>query len=125
MYAVMLVLDDPERLDEVLDSWEKVGVRGATIIDSTGWQRRRIQRGLLGARFNFAALEASGRMEHHNTLFVIVRNKTMVLKTIKATEDIVGDLDGPNTGIIASWPLDTVKGLPPLKDQEEDKEENN
>ena len=120
MYAVMLVLDDPERLDEVLDSWEKVGVRGATIIDSTGWQRRRIQRGLLGARFNFAALEASGRIEHHNTLFVIVKNLGMVQETIQATESIVGNLDDPNTGIIAAWPLEIVKGLPPLKEDEQE-----
>ncbi|MBN1303253.1 MAG: hypothetical protein JXA13_02370 [Anaerolineales bacterium] len=118
MFAVMLVLDDPERLDEVLDAWEKAGLRGATIIDSTGWQRRRIRRGLLGARFNFAALEASGRIEHHNTLFVIVRDRDMVQETITATESIVGDLDGPNTGIIAAWPLDIVKGLPPLNGQE-------
>ncbi len=41
MYMLMFVLDDPGRLDPVLEAWEQVGIRGVTIIESTGIHRRR------------------------------------------------------------------------------------
>jgi hypothetical protein len=31
---------------------------------------------------------------------------------LQATEALVGDLSGPNTGVFAAWPLALVKGLP-------------
>lgn len=117
MYAILFVLDDPKLLDDLLAAWEKAGIRGATIIESTGWQRRRLQRRLLGARFDYAALGGAGRQENHMTLFVVVENRAFVQQCLEVTESIVGDLDLPNTGILTAWPLDVVKGLP-LDDEE-------
>ncbi len=31
MHMIMLVLDDPSLLDELLDAWQAVGITGATI----------------------------------------------------------------------------------------------
>jgi len=36
MYMIMFVLDNPERLSEILKAWEGIGIRGATIVESTG-----------------------------------------------------------------------------------------
>ena len=41
MYIVMLILDDPSKLYEVLDAWDEIGISGATIMDSTGRNRLR------------------------------------------------------------------------------------
>ncbi len=41
MYMIMLVLDNPDQLDAVLEAWEGIGIRGATIVESTGIQRLR------------------------------------------------------------------------------------
>ncbi len=112
MYAILFVLDDPDLLDKLLVSWEKVGIRGATIIESTGWQRRKMKNHLLGVRFNYASLAGAARQENHITLFVVVENRTIVEKCIEATEAIVGDLNKPNTGILTAWELGIVKGLP-------------
>jgi hypothetical protein len=80
MYALLFVLDDPDRLDEVLTAWADIGVRGVTIMESTGWQRRRIQQSMLGARFDFASLVGGARLENHMTLFVVVENRAIVQK---------------------------------------------
>ena len=116
MYALLFVLDDPERLDEVLTAWANIGVRGVTIMESTGWQRRRIQQSMLGARFDFASLAGGARLENHMTLFVVVESRAIVQKALEAAEAIVGNLDEPNTGILVAWPIEIVKGLP---DEEE------
>lgn len=118
MYALLFVLDDPNHLDAILTSWSEIGVRGVTIMESTGWQRRRIQNSLLGARFDFAALGGGARLENHMTLFVVVESRKIVQAALEAAEVIVGDLDGPNTGILVSWPVEIVKGLP-VEGQEE------
>jgi hypothetical protein len=108
MYMIMLVLDDPGKLDGVLTAWERVGIRGATIVESTGIQRLRQQQ--VPMRYVFAA---PGFTEKgHLTLFVIVQNKRLVNDCLRATEQIVTDLDGPNTGVFAAWPLAVVRGVP-------------
>lgn len=112
MYALLFVLDDPERLDEVLKAWAKVGVRGVTIMESTGWQRRRLKQASLGVRFDFTSLVGGGRLENHMTLFVVVEDRAIVQKALEAAEAVVGNLDEPNTGILVAWPIEIVKGLP-------------
>lgn len=108
MYMIMLVLDDPDQLDPLIEAWEKAGVRGATIVESTGIGRRK--RSPLGMRYVFPGL---GRQEEgHFTLFVIVRGETEVQACLHATEALIGDLDKPDTGVFAAWELHTVKGLP-------------
>ncbi|MGD8403426.1 MAG: hypothetical protein PVJ21_07185 [Anaerolineales bacterium] len=118
MYALLFVLDDPDRLDEILTAWNEIGVRGVTIMESTGWQRRRIQQSMLGARFDFASLVGGARLENHMTLFVVVESRDIVQNALQAAEAIVGDLDGPHTGILVAWPIEIVKGLPDENEEE-------
>ena len=108
MYMVMLVLDDLNHLDAVIEAWEQIGIRGATIIESTGIQR--LKRKNVPLRFLF---QSTGLVEEgHYTLFVIVESDQMARACLKATEELVGDLDDPNTGVFAAWPLSIVKGVP-------------
>jgi nitrogen regulatory protein P-II 1 len=113
MFMVMFVLDDPERLDEVLEAWEAAGISGATIIESTGINRRRVAR-LVGTTI-MAGINRmmSSDEESHYTLFAIVPDEAVVGKCLAVAESVVGDLNQPNTGVLAAWQLDVVKGVPP------------
>jgi len=71
-----------------------------------------MQQSMLGARFDFASLAGSARLENHMTLFVVVENRVIVQKALEAAEAVVGNLDGPDTGILVAWPIEIVKGLP-------------
>jgi hypothetical protein len=46
------------------------------------------------------------------TLLAIVADEDKARLCLQATEALVGDLTGPNTGVFAAWPLTLVKGLP-------------
>lgn len=107
MYMIMFVLDDPGRMDEVLVAWEGVGVIGATIIESTGIQRLRRKNLPMRYLFQTPGLVEAG----HLTLFVIVESEGMVQECLRAAEEVVGDLDEPDTGVFAAWPLDFVRGV--------------
>lgn len=112
MYMVLFVLDDPDLLSEVLDAWDKIGVSGVTIIESTGINRLRRAR-QVGSPF-MAGINRlmSGDQEMHYTLLTIVRREAVVQQCVSAAETIVGDLSEPNTGVLAAWPLGFVKGVP-------------
>lgn len=108
MFMIMFILDDPGQLDALLETWEKVGIRGATIIESTGIHRR--LKVILPMRYVFQTPD--NIEENHYTLFAMVESEALVQACLQATEQLVGDLDEPNTGIFAAWPLTVVKGLP-------------
>jgi hypothetical protein len=112
MYMVMFVLDDPSRLDEVLNTWEAVGISGATIIESSGINRRRLAK-LVGTNL-MAGINRlmSSDEESHYTLFTIVPDESVVARCLEAAESVVGDLNQKNTGVLAAWPLSVVKGVP-------------
>lgn len=111
MYMVTLVLDDPGRLDAVVDAWAAVGISGATIIESTGIYRQRAARRQVHARHAFGGGGAADEFGNV-TLFAIVPDEAVARQCLAAAEAVVGDLDGPNTGVLAAWPLSLVKGVP-------------
>jgi nitrogen regulatory protein PII len=108
MYMILLVLDDPAQLDSVIDAWEKIGIRGVTMIESTGLGRVRRSRVLLRYYFQETRLEEEG----HMTLLAVVPDMEQVQACLQATESVTGDLSGPDTGIFTAWPLAVVKGVP-------------
>ncbi len=107
MYIVLVVIDDPKKVDQVLEDLEEGGIKGATIIESTGLHRRQKQH--IPMRYLYTS-PVSEELENI-TLFTIVPDKACVEKCRMIIEGVVGDLDSPNTGIFASWQLDVVKGV--------------
>jgi hypothetical protein len=105
MHMIFFVLDDPEKMIDILTAWENVGITGVTILESTGLHR--VTRKAFPMRYLPAFY---GNEEAHQTLMAIVRDETFILACLQATESIVGDLNSPDTGIFTSWPLSVVKG---------------
>ena len=108
MFMIMFVLDNNALLDQVLEAWSDLGLPGATIIESTGLHRRRIKRIPMRYAYGSQPLEEKG----NTTLFIIVENEAVVRDCLRAVEAIVGDLDGPNTGVFSAWPIPITKGVP-------------
>jgi len=108
MFMIMFVLDDINHLDDILTSWSEIGVTGATIVESSGLHRK-LQKAIpMRYAYDNSRIEESG----NQTLFVVVENETTVHSCLKAIENIVGDLDQPNTGVFSAWPLTMTKGIP-------------
>ncbi len=114
MYMVMLVLDNPDHLDDVLDNWHAIGIHGATIVESTGLQRRLSKRQTIPMRYTFPPV-AGPWLEGNLTIFAIVLDSIEARKCLEAVEKVTGNLDDPNTGVFAAWPLAEVKGVPGLR----------
>lgn len=106
-YMTLFILDDPSLLDEVLKAWSEGGIKGATIIESTGLYRR--QRKLIPMRYLYSGPQAEER--DNVAMFALVESKEAAEKCLELTESVVGDLNKPHTGVFAAWPLAFTKGL--------------
>lgn len=104
---IMLVVEEIEKTDLVLDAWVKAGAGGATILESTGMQRRR------GVHIPMRYLygDGSGERPANQTIFSLVENESIAAACLKAAEEVLGDLDQEEHGIFAAWPVGLVKGL--------------
>lgn len=118
MLMVMLVLDQPELLDEVLNAWGDAGVSGVTVSESEGAQRRAARHAYVPARYALGGMVPSSP-ERNYTLWTIVPDDRTAHRCLEAAELILGDLDDPNNGVMAVWPLLWTKGIPGRSEPEQ------
>ena len=111
MYMLIMVLDNVSHLNEVLAAWEGAGVRGVTILESTGLHRVLLRHRPEAAYAGFSRIFGN-TSAGHNTLFAVVDSMTVIEAAVAATEKIVGKLDDPHTGIMFALPVARVWGLP-------------
>lgn len=113
MYMILFVLDNKDDLDPLLDAWESVGVKGVTVMPSTGLGRIRQNSALWDDIPIIPSIENLMRRTEdlNRTIFTIVESDEMVDKVIESAQAVVGDLCNPNTGILAVIPLARVYGL--------------
>ena len=113
MLQLWLVLDNPALLGDVLEAWTDIGIRGITILESTGVHRVRSRASSQDAPFmlGFSRLLRTDQVGH-NTLFAVVPDMEIVKQAVAATEKVVGDLSQPNTGVLFAMPVEAAWGLP-------------
>lgn len=112
-YMILFVLHDTGKLYHVLNRWEEAGVSGVTVFASTGIGRLKAADMLREDLPLMPSIEdlIETPERFNRTLLTIVENEEMIDSVVEATEEIVGKLDDPNTGILAVLPLSRVYGL--------------
>ncbi len=105
---VVIVLNQEEYMDEILEAFVELDVRGATVIDSVGM-------GQIIAHdipiFGGLRSLMTGARPYNKTIFTVVE-ENKVPEIVNTIEQICGSLDEPGTGLIFSLSVDYVKGLP-------------
>ena len=112
MYLVLFVLDDCDKTEELLDAWENIGVSGVTVLHSTGLGRIRNY----GLRDDLPLLPSLESLTEHEeyfnrTLFTVIKEDALIDEIVSVTEDIVGDLTLPNSGLLIVVPVLRAYGI--------------
>ena len=110
MYMLIMVLDDTSHLNQVLQAWRDAGVRGVTIIESTGINRVLPREAPNPGFMGFSQLLGSGRVGHQ-TLFAVIESMELAETAVSATEVVLGNLNEPHTGIIFAVPVAKTWGI--------------
>ncbi|HOK42165.1 MAG TPA: hypothetical protein PLD49_00655 [Thermoclostridium caenicola] len=113
MKLFVLILNRTEKLDELMLTYAREKICGATIIDSTGMARE-----LASAEHHEEEISFLGSIRKYlngsldkrsKTILVVIRDDQQE-KIIRLTEEVVGDFSRPDTGIMFTLPLDFVQG---------------
>lgn len=110
-FLVMFVLNDPERDNDILDAWEDAGVRGITILESSGLGRVR----QAGMRDDLPLIPSlSDLFKHsetrHRTFLAVVKEQNQIDAIVNATQEVIGDLEQKDTGLLFVIPVSQVYG---------------
>ena len=113
MKLLTFVLNQTEKLDELLTEFAHMGIGGGTILESTGMAR------VLGGHHDEEDIPFLGSLrslldpqrEKSRTILLVLSDE-MIPVPVDAFERVVGDLSHRDTGIAFSVPIDFVKGLP-------------
>ena len=107
MQLLIAVINEEEKLDEILSGMVELGVTGATIVNSEGMGR------VLSHDIPiFAGLDAlaSRSRPQNQTIFSVIRDEK-VDAVISLLQEICGDFGAGGTGIVMTVPLTRVVGL--------------
>ncbi len=105
---LVIILDDIDRLPQLLDALHEAGVSGATLLSSIGGYRARTwldQIGLSGLQKMFGTPELRRR-----TILAVVETET-VDGAIAAAEQAVGGFGRENSGILFTLPVKRAVGV--------------
>lgn len=117
---VVLVLANPEMLQDVLCAWDSAGAPEVTVLESTGLARINA---LFGCDdlplFPSLRIFLEHRESMHNTIFSVLDSDALVDTLIAATQSVVGDLSQPGRGILFVVPLSRVVGYRPRQEADQ------
>ena len=105
---VVIILNQEEFLEELIQGFIELDVRGATIIDSVGMGQILSQE--LPIFGGLASLMTGARPYNKTILTVVEPEKIPEIKEVY--QQICGSLSDSGTGLILSIPLDFIEGLP-------------
>ena len=117
MQLLMAVINEPDKVDEVLSGYLELGITGATVIGSEGMGR------LLSHDIPiFGGLQTllSGSRPMNRMILSVIQDE-QVEGAFALLQEVCGDLESPATGIAFTLPVSRVVGLAPeLGDAETD-----
>ena len=109
-HLVILTLPDSERLADIIEAWDRARCPGVTIFNSIGMSHVRQSVDDLPLFPSLRALFESREVEH-STVWSVVPDGFDLDALFDVTEQIVGPLDEPHTGIMFVVPVSHVRGL--------------
>ncbi|NMB00333.1 MAG: hypothetical protein GX971_02255 [Firmicutes bacterium] len=112
MYALFLVINETDYLDEILARFVDVGVQGATIVDSQGMASALVSsRGRDYPLFGSLKALLEGARPYNKTIFTVLDSEELVERTVEAVKDVLGDVDHPSVGFMFSVPIGKIYQL--------------
>jgi len=116
MQILLAVINEPEKVDDVLAGFFEIGIRGATVIPSEGMGR------ILSHDIPiFAGLNTllRGSRPQNRTIFSIVQDE-QVDPAMQVLQEVCGSMEKPATGIAVTIPVGKVVGLAPRIETKEE-----
>lgn len=111
-YLIVLIVNQLENIPEILSKWEDLGIKGITILESTGHGKLK-RAGLLDNLPLLFSLETLQELQeiHHRVVFSVVEGEALVEKMIATAQEVIGNIEEEHTGFLFVLPVLKAIGL--------------
>ncbi len=109
MQLMLMVLNQVELLDPLLEALMEEGIRGATILNSTGMARELSKNEDYPFFGSLRMLLDPDRKESKTLFMALEEEQVSVVK--KVVHSVVGDLNQPDTAVLFTLPILDVEGI--------------
>ncbi len=110
MQLLLLVLNQVEKLDDLLDTLMEQGISGATILSSVGMVRELAGRDEYQPIFGSPWFLNDPDRKESKTIFLVL-NDEQVAKAKSVIYQIIGDISQPDTAVLFTLPVLSVEGI--------------
>lgn len=112
MNVLFIVLNEIEYLDDILDSFIDIGVKGATILDSQGMGSAITNSGR-GREPFFGAIRSflDNARPYNKTIFTVIEDEELLEEAVVTVKKIVGDINKPGVGLMFTIPVGKIYGM--------------
>ncbi|HZK33588.1 MAG TPA: hypothetical protein VFC60_03715 [Tissierellaceae bacterium] len=111
MNILFLVLNKTEYLDEILDAFVEIGVRGATILDSQGMGSALSKSGKDIPFFGGLRALLDNTRPYNKTVFTVIEDEETLDKAVKEVKKILGNMSEPGVGLMFTLPVGEIFGM--------------
>lgn len=109
MKLLIFVLDKVENLEPVLNKFEHIGIKGATILESKGMARA-LESYFDGSFLGSLRAVMEPDRQDNRTVFALLNDED-VPRAMDAIEQVNGSFSQPGTGIAFTLPVADVRGV--------------
>ncbi len=107
MELLVCVVNEEDKLDDILTGLVELGVTGATVVNSQGMARRLTETPVLTGLQDLLA----GSRPQNTTIFSVIDSADKVAAAFDMIQRVCGDMQTPGKGIVFTVPVTRVAGL--------------
>ena len=108
-YLLVVILDDLDRLPDLLAAWRKIGV-GVTLVSSQGGYRVASWLERIGLGGLQRLIEHDQQVHTQKLLLSLVQDEDLLNRAIGEAERVVDGFERPNSGLLFALPVGNVLG---------------
>ena len=111
MYLLVNILEQTQYLSAILEGFAKIGIKGTTVISSTGMGRVLMQTKASTQLLEHISKVITDLESSNKTMLTVIKEKSLLDQAINIVKCFCGDLSEPGKGILFVLRLDHVEGL--------------
>ena len=110
MKLLVFILNNTDKLEELMVELSEAGIRGATVLESSGMAQVLTHSKEDDPLIGYLRTLIDPSKETNKTILFVAEDEDII--TIrKVINDVVGDLSQPQTGIVFTVPVDFTDGI--------------
>ena len=110
MKCMFIVLNNTDKLDELLSTLADNGINGATILESTGMAHKLLSDDCSTRFLGSLRNVLNNDREKNTTIFMVLSDEQVLLARV-AVKKVLKNISKPDTGILFTVPVDFVEGV--------------